>query len=97
MTHSPSLTALAAGILTLVVAIAAAGAAIVADTHDATPTATLPPMSVMLAEKTLGSPTAPVTMIDVFVARLLALRRLHTRARSRRSSRPTSIRGGCGS
>jgi protein-disulfide isomerase len=56
----------AAGILALVVAIGAAGCGKSGGSTPTTPTptATLPPMSVMLAEKTLGSATAPVTMIE---------------------------------
>ena len=64
MTRSPSPAALAAGILVLVVAIGAAGCGNSGGSTPTTPTATLPTMSVMLGEKTLGSATAPVTMID---------------------------------
>ena len=65
MTHRPSLTALAAGFLALLVAIAAAGCGDSGGSTPTTPTPTptLPPMSVMLAEKSLGSATAPVTML----------------------------------
>ncbi len=66
MTRSASRAAVAAGILALVVAVVASGCG---DSGGSTPTAPtpaapLPAMSVMLAEKTLGSATAPVTMID---------------------------------
>jgi protein-disulfide isomerase len=60
--------AFAAGILSMALAIAAAGCGdsngTTPTTPTPTPTAQLPDMSVMLAEKSLGSPTAPVTMIE---------------------------------
>jgi protein-disulfide isomerase len=64
MTRSPSPAAFAAGILALVVAVAAAGCGDSGGSTPTTPspTVTLPPMSVMLAEKALGSASAPVTM-----------------------------------
>ncbi len=51
--------------LALLVAIAAAGCGDSGGSTPTTPTptVTLPPMSVMLAEKSLGSATAPVTML----------------------------------
>jgi protein-disulfide isomerase len=68
MTRTPSPAAFAAGLLALLVAIAAAGCGDSGGSTPTTPTTptptvTLPPMSVMLAEKALGSATAPVTMI----------------------------------
>lgn len=65
MTRSPSPAAFAAGMLALLVAIAAAGCGDSGGSTPTTPTptVTLPPMSVMLAEKSLGSATAPVTML----------------------------------
>jgi protein-disulfide isomerase len=67
MTRSPSPAAFAAGMIAILVAIAAAGCGdsggSTPTTPTPTPTVTLPPMSVMLAEKTLGSATAPVTML----------------------------------
>jgi protein-disulfide isomerase len=52
--------------LALLVAIAAAGCGDSGGSTPTTPTSTtpLPAMSLMLAEKALGSPTAPVTMIE---------------------------------
>jgi protein-disulfide isomerase len=66
MTHSPSPAVAAAGILVLLAAMAAAACGGSSGDSPATPTPTaqLPAMSVMLSEKTLGSPTAAVTMID---------------------------------
>ncbi len=57
---------MAARILALLIAVVAAGCGDSGGSTPTapTPTATLPPMSVMLAEKALGSATAPVTMID---------------------------------
>ncbi len=65
MTHRPSPAAVAAGTIILLMAIAAAGCGDSGGSTPTTPTptVTLPPMSVMLAEKSLGSATAPVTMI----------------------------------
>jgi protein-disulfide isomerase len=56
---------MAARILALLLAIAAAGCGDSGGSTPTTPTpaVTLPPMSVMLAEKSLGSATAPVTML----------------------------------
>ncbi len=67
MTHRPLPAALAAGILVVLAAIAGSGCGDSSGSTPTspttpTPTATLPPMSVMLAEKALGSATAPVTM-----------------------------------
>ncbi len=57
-----------AAVLALLGAIAAAGCGdsggSTPTTPTPTPTVTLPPMSVMLAEKSLGSATAPVTMTE---------------------------------
>jgi protein-disulfide isomerase len=66
MTGSPSRAAVAAGILALAVVLANAGCGDSNGTTPTTPspTAQLPPMSVMLSEKTIGSATAPVTMIE---------------------------------
>jgi protein-disulfide isomerase len=56
----------AGAILAAAMAIVVAGCGDSGGSTPTTPTtpANLPPMSVMLAEKTLGSATAPVTMID---------------------------------
>ncbi len=68
MTRGSAHTTVAAGILALVglLAVAACGDSngSTPTTPTPTPTAELPAMSVMLAEKTIGSPTAPVTMIE---------------------------------
>jgi protein-disulfide isomerase len=65
MTHSSSPAVAAAGILVLLAAMAPAACGGSSDTPSTpTPTAQLPAMSVMLSEKALGSPTAPVTMIE---------------------------------
>jgi protein-disulfide isomerase len=64
VTRRSAHTAVVAGILTLAVVLASAGCGDSKGTTPTTPTSTtpLPAMSVMLAEKTLGSATAPVTM-----------------------------------
>jgi protein-disulfide isomerase len=65
MSHRPSPAAVAAGIIILLSAIVAAGCGDSGGSTPTTPTPTavLPPMSVMLAEKSLGSAAAPVTML----------------------------------
>ncbi len=68
MTRGSAHTTVAAGILALIGLLAVAGCGdsngTTPTTPTPTPTAQLPDMSVMLAEKSLGSPTAPVTMIE---------------------------------
>jgi protein-disulfide isomerase len=66
MTRSPSPAVFATGIHALLVAmgVASCGGSSSDTPTTPTPTAQLPAMSLMLSEKTLGSPTAPVTMVE---------------------------------